>query len=776
MRILLFLGVILSIVHVGTLESSKTNEFNLAMIDWIGDFIPGTTSAFLDNLIQLHTGAVLAVDQVNNGTYPNLLTNTSIKLDAVFDGLSQSKAIVEMINFAEAGHTLVVGFPSSEIAAATATIGKVYGVAQIATLASASELSDKLRYPYLSRLLPDPLETSVAIKETLLYYESIRGRGWTDVGVIATTTTFLIDLASSFIERAEPEVNIVAYQQFLSDAVNLDIEFSELKKSNARVFFAPILTDWKGFMETADSFGLVGESYVWITAPSIVASALPEPSALCQGSIGIKSASREETDPEFLQFAELWRNLDPDKYPGAGPSFPVGEFASIGFDSMMTAIMAMDQMEKRGKLGEYIGPDEWSEAIRSVEFEGVSNPVSFQPNGDRIGNSVLRYYIAANNTWRDAAYFDDELLFVEDVLWFSNTTEIPDLDIRPPFNYWSCDRREMKFDATGKSVSLHTPDRSGSIDDIDSQYYCDGFIDCDNYSDESTDCTTDYRVIFIVFGVLTGVLILVAFILVLFVVVFGIFLKYRRLRQASPFFLVILLLSIIVGYCSVFAWFGKPHPVACAFQPWLLGLSAVSMIAALSVKNFRIWRIFKFPSRRTKITNFELFILWLFVMLPSVVILILWMIISTPTAKMEHRDNNEHFVCATGGFTGSPGGLVFFFILVAYSALVLCFGAMISVLVRKVPSQFNETKLLAISIYNIGFLSAVIIPVFLVVSPFNPFVAWILRTVAILYAFTATMLIQFLPIVWGIFVTEKGKNVRVFKSKLKGSTTTYDTK
>ena len=104
---------------------------------------------------------------------------------------------MEMINFAEAGHTLVVGFPSSEIAAATATIGKVYGVAQIATLASASELSDKLRYPYLSRLLPDPLETSVAIKETLLYYESIRGRGWTDVGVIATTTTFLIDLASS---------------------------------------------------------------------------------------------------------------------------------------------------------------------------------------------------------------------------------------------------------------------------------------------------------------------------------------------------------------------------------------------------------------------------------------------------------------------------------------------------------------------------------------------------------------------------------------------------
>jgi len=247
----------------------------------------------------------------------------------------------------------------------------------------------------------------------------------------------------------------------------------------------------------------------------------------------------------------------------------------------------------------------------------------------------------------------------------------------------------------------------------------------------------------------------------------GVVLGYRRMRTASPFFLNVLLLSVILGYCSTYAWYGKPHKVACAFQPWLLGLSSISMIACLAVKNLRIWRIFKFPLKKTKITNAELLIFWLIVMIPAIIILILWTIISTPTAGMEERKDEDHYVCKTGGFTGSPGGLIFFFILVGYTALVLVFAAIISILIRNVPSQFSEVRLLTISIYNLGFLSVVIIPVYLVVQPFNPFIAWILRTSAILYAFTATLFIQFVPIIIGIFLIDKGQNNAKFKSFIK---------
>jgi len=389
--------------------------------------------------------------------------------------------------------------------------------------------------------------------------------------------------------------------------------------------------------------------------------------------------------------------------------------------------------------------------------------VQFDEDGDRIGKVNVVYYNPDIPGWVEFASSSvvDGYNQTGDVVWYTNTTDIPDLDIREPFGYWSCHNKEFGFDETGKTISLHSPDGS-DIDDIDSDYHCDQFIDCKNMSDESVDCSSNYTIVFIVFGTVTGILIIISLLLLVFVIVFGIILKYRRLRKASPAFLLLLLVTVIIGYISIYAWFGKPHPVACGFQPWLLGLPGISMITILSVKNFRIWRIFRFPMQKTKISNLELLLLWMLVMIPAVVILTIWTIVSTPSAALEDRDGRDHYVCITGGFTGAPGGLVFFFIFVAYSALVLLVGAFVSILSRNVPSQFNESKLLTVSIYNLGFLSVVVIPVFLVLQQVNPFAAWIIRTCAILYAFTATLTVQFLPIIFGIVIIDKGKNVKQF--------------
>ena len=240
-------------------------------------------------------------------------------------------------------------------------------------------------------------------------------------------------------------------------------------------------------------------------------------------------------------------------------------------------------------------------------------------------------------------------------------------------------------------------------------------------------------------------------------IIFCFILNYQRIKIASPFFLIILLISIFLGFCSIFTFYGKSHPVSCAFQPWLLGLPAVSMISTLLVKNFRIWKIFHSPLKRTRITDIQLFIVWIIIMIPAFVIIILWTSISTPTAMLKDIDGADHFICTTGGVTGEPGGLVFFFIFVAYCAIILLIGALISILIRNVPTAFNESKLMTISIYNLGFLAAVIIPVFLIVQSINPFIAWILRTCAVLYAFSATMVLQFFPKLVGILIIDKGK-------------------
>ena len=246
----------------------------------------------------------------------------------------------------------------------------------------------------------------------------------------------------------------------------------------------------------------------------------------------------------------------------------------------------------------------------------------------------------------------------------------------------------------------------------------------------------------------------------IFVVIFGVILCYQRVKSRSPWFLVILLVSIFVGYSSVFSFYGKPHPVACAFQPWLLGLPTVSMIVVLSAKNFRMYTIFRSPLKHVAFGDVKLLLLWIVAMIPALLIVVLWMIVSTPTADFVERGDSKHYICVTGGFTGPPGGYIFFFIFVAYTGFILLIGGVISVLSRNIHPLFNESKLLTISIYNLGFLAAVIIPVFLVVQPLNPFIAWILRTVAVLYAFTTTMCIQFAPMVYGVVISDKLKSVQ----------------
>merc|ERR1712130_8888 len=140
-------------------------------------------------------------------------------------------------------------------------------------------------------------------------------------------------------------------------------------------------------------------------------------------------------------------------------------------------------------------------------------------------------------------------------------------------------------------------------------------------------------------------------------------------------------------------------------------------------------------------------------------ILVIWTIVSTPTAKVQERnDGHDHYMCGTGGFTGEPGGLVFFFILVGYEAVVLCIAAILVIVTRNVPSFFNESKLIAISIYNLGFLAAVGIPVIIVLDYINPFASWVIRSVAVLYAFTATLVLQFGPKVVGVILIDRGRD------------------
>ena len=662
-----------------------------------------------------------------------------------------------MIKFADAGSTFVVGFPNTQSAIGAAMVGSVYKVAQLSSIASSDELSNEQKYPYFSRVSAVGSGYIEALKSCALFYSS-NGKGWTDVAIIASTNSFTISLAQYLTEIAEPELKIKNFQQILDDAPEyIDVELNEIVRSGARVIFGLIFSRWAEFIELANTYGLVGDHYVWLTPPTVSGFLFTEPSPLSNGVIAATAYLPEEA-PLIDLFVNYWQSVDNSIYPYAGPGTKPSPLTYRAFDMIFAAAYTYDSLEKQGIYGDNIDPELITKTLRNVTFEGISGFVSFYPNGDRIGEYSVQYYNAENDTWITTAKwsFSDGYELIRDVYWYSNTTEIPDLDIREPFDYWSCKDKKLKTDETGKTVILHTPD-SDNVDDIDSDYHCDNFIDCNNMSDENIDCETSYLIIFIVFGIITGICIIICILLIIFVIIFGLILKYRRLRKRSPTFLVFLLVTAIVGFSSIFSWFGKPHPASCFLQPWLLGLPAISMITILTVKNFRIWRIFRFPMKKIRMSDIELFLLWLLIMIPGIIIIVLWSAIATPTADME----NDHYIC-TSRNSGTTGTIIFFSIFFAYAMIILLIGAYISIISRKIPSQFSETKLLTISIYHLAFLAVVIIPVNIVLYYSNPFVAWIIRTIAILYTFGATIFIQFLPIVVGIFIIDKGQNVKRF--------------
>uniref|UniRef100_A0A7S4IMH9 G-protein coupled receptors family 3 profile domain-containing protein n=1 Tax=Vannella robusta TaxID=1487602 RepID=A0A7S4IMH9_9EUKA len=699
----------------------------------------------------------LALDDINNST--EILPNTELMVESYYHFGSAAGAIKRMLQYSEEGVSFVIGNYFVDNIKYTGSVGKVFDIAQLSASVSSPILSNDREYPYFSRLAPPATGQSKVIRETILNFASIQGpRGWDRCAIISTTDPYGVGLSEDFIEvmNEQDEIEIATYQQFIylgeidGTKADVQVELREIQDSKARIIVALIVGGYEDLIIDANEFGLVGDSFVWFVGDSISGNFLynEEAIALSRGLLGTFQYI-PEGHKERQYFDDLWLRSDPTIYYGAGET--VSPYYYLTYDMVLTSAILIEELDKQGLLDseEVIPGRVWTNELRKLSVNGTSGLIEFNSIGDRVQPASGSFYDPDTRTWKEYAFYDDVQGYnkIRDVIWHSGTNEIPDLDIREAFHYWSCHDGKKMFDPTGKSISLHTPDGS-DIDDIDEDYHCDQFIDCKNLSDESNDCASSYTVLFIVFGCITGFMILVCILLIGLVIVYGLILKYRRLRVASPTFLLILLVSTIIGYSSVYAWFGKPHPVACGFQPWILGLSTISMIAALCAKNFRIWRIFRYQNVKQRISDLDLLVLWFAMILPSLVILVVWTIVSTPTATMEDRGGEEHYVCTTGGFTGKPGGLIFFFILVGYIAIVLMFGVILSILTRKVPTMFNESKLLAISIYNLVFFGCVIIPVVMVINPINPYAAWILRTVATLYGFTVTLVLQFAPLAY----------------------------
>jgi len=582
---------------------------------------------------------------------------------------SSAYSVELMIEYAQRGLTLAVGYPTSQITVQAGLAASVYNVAQISTSTTSSKLSDKETYPYFSRLTPTASDFTIGMVGTILHMMETQGEGWSKVALLSTSDEFGVSQSYSFLQQIkDTAIQLGTWQTFLPGGPDVSVEIDEVVASDARVIVIFAVSGYGSVLREAKRRGILDDLHVYIGGTSIAGlESTYRPSGILdteivenmRGNLGIlPKVNREGLLYERLQ--QRWTTADMSYLPYWGPNTAPANLALLNYDLGVLLAHTMVEAQRQGILNEARQPsaEQWTRIIRSVSFDGASGPMTMDSKGDRPMPLFIANWLPEPLEWHHVGEFTQEAGVVlypdEEIIWQDNTTNWPDLLRGPGYHYWSCDAGKKYYDETGHTVTLHTPG-SGGFDDIDSNYICDHFIDCPNLSDESGDCDANYTALFIAFGILTGILILVTCCLIPFVIVFGFIFPRRRIKASSPTFLILIILSCLLGFISEYSWYGRPHPVGCGFRPWLLGLAVVSLVSALSAKTWRLWRIFKKAYKKERISDMMLLALYAIMVIPAIIILVVWTIVSTPTARLEERDDREHYVCTTGGFTGKPG-------------------------------------------------------------------------------------------------------------------------
>eukprot|EP00339_Tiarina_fusa_P008871 CAMPEP_0117028216 /NCGR_PEP_ID=MMETSP0472-20121206/20533_1 /TAXON_ID=693140 ORGANISM="Tiarina fusus, Strain LIS" /NCGR_SAMPLE_ID=MMETSP0472 /ASSEMBLY_ACC=CAM_ASM_000603 /LENGTH=809 /DNA_ID=CAMNT_0004735637 /DNA_START=20 /DNA_END=2449 /DNA_ORIENTATION=+ len=729
-----------------------------------------------DETLAIYTGYRLAVEDLNADA--RVLPNTKILPEAHDTQGTVAGALSGLVDGDANGLRVMVGPSYSDQSLIAAVASGVYDILLVSHTSSASSLSDSALYPLFARAVaPDTFQARIMVDIIDYYFEQTDEDNWREVGIICTADDYGVGGAKDFIDRATNRtIETVAFQQFLVGATDVEVEVRELRNSESRVFISyMVAADYQTMIIEADKQEIVGDFYVWICSDGCATEASFVDSetdkfrkrfeTLSLGYMGV--LPQGGTGELYEKYLDRWVNLDPDVYFGAGPGTEPPLFSLLAYESTYAAALAVQSQFDQGNFqpnGTVL-----YQSILANEFTTLTGLFKLEANGDRRASyQVVNLY--PDRKFRQTFLWDvnNFLVPVAPTRFHDGTTTIPDLDVREEFDYWSCHDKEAGTDVTGKLINLETPD-GDDVDFIKGKYECDQFIDCHNMSDEGYQCTPSFIIAFIIVGIITGIVILVSCLVIPIILVFGICVRRHRIFLSGTVFLVILALSAIFGFISTYTWYGKPHVVSCNFQLWLFGLSATSLACALFAKNFRLWRSTAatsfvrkyFTKSDTKGASspippeLEFFIYFALLMLFPLLVIILWTAISTPTAEMVDVDGDDHYICNTGGVTGEPGGTVFFFILVGYCGFLLFGSLFISFLVRHVPRPFMDKRLMSISVFNLTFLSAVVIPVFFVLRYISPFAAWLVRTLAIIYGFGSTLYIHMIPKLVGLFLIDR---------------------
>ena len=212
-------------------------------------------------------------------------------------------------------------------------------------------------------------------------------------------------------------------------------------------------------------------------------------------------------------------------------------------------------------------------------------------------------------------------------------------------------------------------------------------------------------------GLYTGILVIVALGVIMNIVVLLIMLVGRKKniwKAAQPMFLAAFGASSIFVNLSTLVFLGENNPSTCLARPWVFNVAFTSLFAILFVKVHRVNALFNNKKmKKVRMGPMVLFRRVSMIIMCEVVIQLVWAIVDPNAAVVElgtgpQGEWVETIVCKSQ----SPA---FAGIAIGFKAMLIIWGCILAWKTRNVHGAFAESKQIMMVMYQIGFLSLIVL-------------------------------------------------------------------
>ncbi|XP_070557632.1 metabotropic glutamate receptor 6-like [Ptychodera flava] len=688
----------------------------------------------------------------------------------------------------------VAGASSSSVSVMIANILGLFQIPQISYASTSSELSDKSRYAYFSRVVPpDSYQAQTMI-------DVVQSFGWQYVSTVASQGNYGEGGVEAFMQLAkETGICIARSEKIYMDS--LDSAFDRIvqylyEKTQARGIITFVNEDDLIRLLQATERNNLTDHFLWVASDSWGTKQSPVrgQEAVAKGAITILpkriplpgfdkyfqslSPSNNRRNPWFEEFWEshfdctfnhsLSGDRDVKMCTGREQISPLSGHKQEGVvqfvvDAVLAFAHALQNMKDTDCPNTYGICDSMKaltgkvflEYIRNVRFKGSANTdVHFNENGDANGRYDIYQFQMVNNTWEYVVigeWVEGLYLDMSKTIW---SQDLPESVCSKP----CLPRMAMKQNAGEKCCWVCT--KCEEFEYLTDESTCEdcgmGFwpnatkTGCYEIPQEYVTWTSAW-------AIATGTFAITGIIFETFV--FAVFISYINtplIRASGRELMYILLFGIFMCYCMTFVIMTKPSVIKCCLERLGLGLCLVTCYAALLTKTNRISRIFNQGMKSTvrpKYTSPKSQIIICFALISvQLAGVTIWLVTDPPRTRVDYISRDRPVLKCDISDSTLMASLL-------YNMLLIILCTVYAFKTRKIPENFNEAKFIGFTMYTTCIVWLAFLLIYYATSDKDPKIQMTSLSFATSMSASVVLVLLFVPKVY-IVIFQPHKNVR----------------